>query len=218
MKTIFHKPDRLGKLCVAFGLIIGIGFSGLASAERLSLSGLKDQIDAIDVRLQGIEAILCGGSDIADCASDISPSAVERILALEAEKELLQDALCQLAQQTGNVIPGCGPLEGDLRLVDGAAADEGRLELFHNSQWGTVCDDRWDINDATVACRQLGYPGAEAALFTFNVVDGSGPILLDDVQCLGTESRLLDCTHREPVGSHNCSHFEDAGARCTPNL
>lgn len=217
MKTIFHKTEHFRQLCVAFGLIIGIGFSGLATAERLSLSGLKTQIDAIDVRLQGIEAILCGGSDIADCASDISPSAVERILALEAEKELLQDALCSLAQQTGSTVAGCGPIAGDLRIVAGATPDEGRLELFFNDQWGTVCDDRWDINDATVACRQLGYTGADAALFTFNVVDGTGPILLDDVQCTGTESRLLDCTHRQPVGSHNCSHFEDAGVRCTSN-
>ena len=41
-----------------------------------------------------------------------------------------------------------------------------------------------------------------------------GPILLDDVGCRGTESSLLQCGHRG-IGVHNCSHYEDAGVRCT---
>ena len=42
---------------------------------------------------------------------------------------------------------------------------------------------------------------------------GSGPILLDDLACTGTETRLIDCPHNG-VGTHNCAHFEDAGAVC----
>lgn len=216
MKTLSRNRSYRLTLGIIAGLIVGLGFTSVSQAERLSLSGLKNEINAVDTRVQSIEAVVCGGADIADCASNISPSVVERLLALEAEKQELQDALCSLAQQTGSTVPGCGPIAGDLRLVAGAAANEGRLELFFNNQWGTVCDDRWDINDATVACNQLGYPGAAAALYTFNVVDGTGPILLDDVQCLGSEANLLDCIHRQPTGSHNCSHFEDAGARCNP--
>ena len=47
---------------------------------------------------------------------------------------------------------------GDVRLVGGSVADEGRVELCLNNAWGTICDDGFDVNDANVICRQLGYP------------------------------------------------------------
>lgn len=51
--------------------------------------------------------------------------------------------------------------EGELRLVNGTVAQEGRLEMLHHGQWGTICDDYWTDVESNVACRQMGFPGAE---------------------------------------------------------
>ncbi|HEY1100731.1 MAG TPA: scavenger receptor cysteine-rich domain-containing protein [Myxococcota bacterium] len=108
-----------------------------------------------------------------------------------------------------------GPDEdGDLRLV--GTASSGRLEVFFNDAWGTICDDSFDNVDATVACRQLGFSSGTAVL---SAGLGAGAetqsIWLDDLLCSGTEARLELCTN-PGVGVHNCSHGEDVGVTCTP--
>lgn len=47
--------------------------------------------------------------------------------------------------------------DGDLRLINGSTPREGRIEFCRNNMYGTVCDDQWDVLDARVACRQLGF-------------------------------------------------------------
>ena len=97
--------------------------------------------------------------------------------------------------------------------MDGSTANEGRVEVYHNGEWGTVCDDFWDINDANVVCRQLGYSGATSAPTQAFFGQGSGSIHYDNVACTGSETRLADCSHNG-IGAHNCVHSEDAGVVC----
>ena len=106
---------------------------------------------------------------------------------------------------------------GAVRLVGSTSDNEGRVEVYQNGEWGTVCDDFWDINDARVVCRQLGYGSATAAPGNAHFGQGSGPILFDDVACIGTEARLIDCSH-PGIGVHNCGHTEDAGVVCDSGL
>jgi hypothetical protein len=100
-----------------------------------------------------------------------------------------------------------------LRLVNGSRQEEGRVEIFWNNEWGTICDDYWDMADASVVCQQLGYPAALLAVTNGRFGMGSGPIWIDNVHCLGSESRVQDCLFGG-FGIHNCKHSEDAGVVC----
>ena len=102
--------------------------------------------------------------------------------------------------------------EGDIRLVDGPGDYEGRVEVCHNSLWGTVCGDQWSPNDGIVACRQLGHEYITVTTFA-SYGQGRGHIWLHGVSCTGSENRLIDCVHR-PFGWHYCSQSGDAGLVC----
>ncbi|KAG5849464.1 hypothetical protein ANANG_G00110730 [Anguilla anguilla] len=102
-----------------------------------------------------------------------------------------------------------------VRLVGGGSGREGRVEVYHAGQWGTVCDDQWDDADAEVVCRQLGLGGTAKAWGQAYFGEGSGRVLLDEVGCTGNELSVEQCP-KSAWGEHNCEHREDAGVSCTP--
>ena len=105
--------------------------------------------------------------------------------------------------------------DGSLRLVDGNTGTFvcGRVEVFHDGEWGTVCDDRWNLADGNVVCKQLGYVRAERVFYTAHFGRGNGPIWMDGVQCGEGTNTLAECEHNG-WGVHDCSHSEDAGVCC----
>ncbi|XP_053708319.1 uncharacterized protein LOC128751384 [Synchiropus splendidus] len=107
-------------------------------------------------------------------------------------------------------------MDGDVRLVGSGKASEGRVEIYHNGQWGTVCDDGWDMADAQVVCRQLNFPGAKFVFNRNNFKKATGPIWLDEVKCEGSEHNLISCGRKE-WGVTDCTHKEDAAIACEVN-
>eukprot|EP00057_Strongylocentrotus_purpuratus_P015795 XP_011670269.1 PREDICTED: deleted in malignant brain tumors 1 protein-like [Strongylocentrotus purpuratus] len=108
---------------------------------------------------------------------------------------------------------GAHPNPLGIRLVDGSSKAEGRVEVFYDGSWGTICDNGWDLRDARVVCRMLGFEGALDAPTSARFGQGSGDILLNLVGCDGTEGNLADCAHLG-LGVNYCGHEEDAGAIC----
>ncbi|KAI4887562.1 hypothetical protein NFI96_029336, partial [Prochilodus magdalenae] len=101
-----------------------------------------------------------------------------------------------------------------LRLSGGTGRCSGRLEVYHNAEWGSVCDDLWDIKDAQVVCRQLDCGPALSANGSSLFGAGSGTVWLKRVKCRGNETHLWDCPHS--LKNHtDCSHRQHAGVTCT---
>lgn len=91
----------------------------------------------------------------------------------------------------------------DIRLVGANSTVEGRVEVFHDGEWGTVCDDSFDLNDAHVICRQLKLGKGVEARTRAKYGQGTGKILIDDLQCTGTERNIKDCQMR--AGKYACA-------------
>ena len=103
-----------------------------------------------------------------------------------------------------------------VRLVNGRTAHSGRVEIFINGLWGSVCDDWWSRKDANVVCRQLGYTSASAYRKAARFGQSKHyHIWMARVACRGTEKRLQDCPF-PGWGVHNCKHDQDAGVECHP--
>ena len=91
----------------------------------------------------------------------------------------------------------------------------GRVEVaIHGESWRTICDENWDLKDARVVCRQLGYSYATAAPRGAHFGEGTGVVLLSQIDCTGHERHLFECA-RSGLGATKCHHGQDAGVVCS---
>ncbi|XP_011683699.1 deleted in malignant brain tumors 1 protein-like [Strongylocentrotus purpuratus] len=125
----------------------------------------------------------CEGTEdnLADCAHNAGNKGVscrygkdERISCFHYD--------CSHAGDAGAICySGAHPQPFQVRLIGGSNDAEGRVEFLNDGSWGTICDDLWDLRDARVVCRMLGFDGALDAPGSARFGKGSGDILIDDV-------------------------------------
>ena len=90
----------------------------------------------------------------------------------------------------------------------------GRVEVQHEGEWGTVCDEGWDKKDAQVVCQENGFIKAIHETRRAKYGQGSGKVWLKNVNCKGSEMSLTTCPHGEWGQVGECNHGRDAGVKC----
>ena len=124
-----------------------------------------------------------------------------------------------------NFIPNSLMVESafDVQLYGGFYPHEGRIGFQHKNQWGVICEDTWDLRDADVICRQLGFEkGASNLAAGLEVVDRDGrrqpTVIMTDIECSGNELTIDECKFNL-VKPGKCLHSAvNAGVFCVPGM
>ncbi|XP_071828425.1 lysyl oxidase homolog 4-like [Apostichopus japonicus] len=105
-----------------------------------------------------------------------------------------------------------------IRFKAGQAFGEGRVEIFHNRQWGTVCSKDFTNASGNVLCREMGFGTVKKIFSNGSMGQGVGPIWMWDVRCNGNERTIFDCPQGR-FNRSNCIHAHDLGIVCNaPDL
>jgi len=106
-----------------------------------------------------------------------------------------------------------------LRLVGNRpTALEGRVEVYHSGARVTVCDQTFDVREATVVCRELGLGAAVKAVKRAAYGRGYGRVWTNIRNCTGRENSIHDCFLVKRSFSSLCYHGNDVGVVCAGPL
>ncbi|XP_062586021.1 soluble scavenger receptor cysteine-rich domain-containing protein SSC5D-like [Saccostrea cucullata] len=202
------------------------GRSILKARIDYSISNVSHHIDSIEDKLKDLEGLIASHQ-----LSTISPDTGS----LESSETVQRPALSSTPKPTTTTLKPTTttpkpttttpkptttkkpttpkPVGPKLRLADGTDNKGGRVEVYYNGQWGTVCADNFEQFEATVICRMQGFSGGSIRVYRQSFGPGSGPIWLSNLRCRGNEQSLFACGSAG-WGVHNCGHYEDAGVQC----
>ena len=101
-----------------------------------------------------------------------------------------------------------------VRLVGGNSKNEGRVEIYYNNTWGTVCNTYWGSSDSNTVCQQLGYTGATRSYLSPLIDQENAPVWMDRVGCGSLDICLGKCSFTG-FGNNRCTHSQDVFVNCT---
>ena len=131
----------------------------------------------------------------------------------------------------GNATSETECIPGDAKLVGGSKVNEGRVEVCIDGFWGTVCEEGWDDEDASVICQQLGLSATGNYTTRYYIItitecevlfvlsanpalgfgEGRGPVI-SHLSCTSRESNISQCGWR--IGTSDCHHGRDVAITC----
>ncbi|XP_061843643.1 lysyl oxidase homolog 3B isoform X2 [Nerophis lumbriciformis] len=162
-----------------------------------------------------VHSVACAGTEVHLAACPLRFNAANSTSACKGGSPAVVGCLAgPLFLQTSGLKKKKKPrTSSNVRLKGGARLGEGRVEVLKGSEWGTVCDDRWSLQSASVVCRELGFGSAKEAMTGGRMGQGLGPIYMNEVKCVGSEKSVWKCPFKN-ITSEDCQHTEDAAVRC----
>ena len=190
--------------------VIILIINGLVDDKRIAVQ------EATRVKSEGIRIITVGVTntqvdqvreELREIATD--PEDVENLMLISPNYYLsvvtvLKEIVCRNTVQV---------TEGSLRLADGTS-NSGRLEVYTNEEWVTVCSTGWIHLNTRIACKQLEFPDGQS-MYTMNQTSYHRRIGVANIQCTDNDTKLLQCSH-DPLFhiDPSCDHKRDVFLRC----